>query len=106
MLLTVISFAFIALLLFLAVNSVEKNPKYRPYWMILGCIMFFTGSISLVVNSVGLTLGSLQWVESMGPFASFLFKMSLIMGGIMIFILVNHNPDAYDEYFDGNKYKE
>jgi hypothetical protein len=28
------------------------------------------------------------------------------MGGIMIFILVNHNPDAYDEYFDGKKYKD
>lgn len=106
MILTVLSFSAVALLLFLAVNSAEKKPKYRPYWMILGCIMFFTGSISLVVNAVGLTLGSLQWVDAMGPLASFLFKMSLVMGGIMIFILVNHNPNAYDEYFDGNKYKD
>ena len=106
MITTIVSFTTIFVLIFLAVNSVEKKPKLRPYWMTLGCGMFFAGSISLVVNSVGLTLGSLQWVESMGVLWSFIFKLLLIFGGIVIVILVNHNPGAYDEYFDGKKYKE
>ena len=105
MIITFVSFAIIFFLIFLAVNSLEKKPKLRPYFMLIGCAMFFTGSISLVVNSVGLTLGSLQWVESMGVLWSFMFKLLLIFGGIVIVILVNHNPDAYDEYFDGEKYK-
>ena len=101
----IVSFATIFSLIFLAINSVEKKPSLRPFWMILGCLMFFTGSISMIINSVGLSLGSLQWVESMGVLGSFMFKLTLIFGGIVIVFLVNHNPDAYDEYFDGNKYE-
>ena len=105
MIITIVSFVTIFTLIFLAIYSVEKKPKLRPFWMILGCLMFFTGSISLIVNSVGLSLGSLQWIDSMGVLGSFMFKLTIIFGGIVIVFLVNHNPDAYDEYFDGNKYE-
>ncbi|MCH2023131.1 MAG: hypothetical protein MK207_11700 [Saprospiraceae bacterium] len=104
MIITTISFATILILIFWAINSVEKKPSLRPLWMIIGCLMFFTGSLSLIINSVGLSFGALQWVESMGVLGSFMFKLSLIFGGIVVVFLVNHNPDAYDEYFDGNKY--
>jgi hypothetical protein len=104
MLLNLIAFLSIGLLIFFATTTVEKNPQLRIKWMLVGCTLFFTGSICLIVNSVGLTFGFLQWIDALGILGSFLFKLALIFGGILIVILVNHNPDAYDEYFDGNKY--
>ncbi len=105
MILSIIGFSCLALLIYFAVTTVEKNPKLRVRWMVLGCLLFFTGSICLIVNSVGLTLGFLQWIDLMGVAPSFFFKLALVFGGIVIVILVNHNPDAYDEYFDGTKYE-
>lgn len=106
MLMQLIGFLILGSLIYFATTSVDKNPKLRITWMLVGCVMFFTGSICLIVNSVGLTIGFLQWIENMGTMGSFLFKLGLIFGGIAIVVLVNHNPDAYDEYFDGTKYKD
>lgn len=93
-------------LIFGATTTVDKKPELRPLWMLIGCIMFFTGSICLIVNAVGITIGFLQWIELMGVTGSFFFKLGLIFGGVAIVVLVNHNPDAYDEYFDGKQNKE
>lgn len=98
-------FLILATLLYAATTTTDKNPSLRLFWMLVGCIMFFTGSICLIVNTVGLTIGFLAWIESMGVLGSFLFKLGLIFGGIAIVVLVNHNPDGYDEYFDGTKYQ-
>lgn len=105
MLLQIFGFLLLAGIIFLTTTTIEKKPELRIFWMIVGCLMFFTGIISLVVNSVVLTLGFLEWVEGMGPLGSFLFKLGLIFGGIAVVVLANHNPDAYDEYFDGSKYE-
>lgn len=105
MIITIISFSVLGLLLYLSIVTTEKNPKYRVRWMILGCILFFTGSLSLIINAVGLTFGVLEWIELMGTVGSFFFKLALVFGGVAMFFMVNHNPDAYDEYFDGNKYQ-
>ncbi len=105
MLVQLFGFLLLAGIIFLTTMTVEKKPELRILWMIVGCIMFFTGVISLVVNSVVLTLGFLKWVEGMGVLGSFLFKLGLIFGGIAVVILANHRPEAYDEYFDGKKYE-
>jgi len=105
MLLNLIAFLSIGLLIFFATTTIEKNPQLRTKWMLVGCVLFFTGSLSLIINAVGLTFGFLQWIEALGTLGSFFFKLALVFGGILIVILVNHNPDAYDEYFDGTKYK-
>ena len=105
MLLQLFGFCLLASIIFLTTTTIEKKPELRVFWMIVGCIMFFTGMISLVVNSVVLTLGFLNWVEGMGQLGSFLFKLGLIFGGIAVVILANHSPEAYDEYFDGSKYE-
>ena len=93
----------LAALIFLATTTTDKNPKLRPFWKIIGSLMFFLGSTCLIVNSVGLPIGFLQWIEMMGPVGSFFFKLGLVFGGVAIFALVNHDPDAYDEYFDGKE---
>lgn len=107
MLLTqLIGFLILAIPIFLTTTMVEKDPKWRIPWMIVGCIMFFTGIICLIVNSVALTIGFLAWIEKMGVLGSFLFKLGLIFGGVAIVVLANHSPESYDEYFDGTKYQE
>lgn len=90
-------------IIFLATITTDKNPKLRPLWKIVACIMFFTGSICLIVNAIGLPISFLQWIELLGPVGSFFFKLGLVFGGVAVFALVNHNPDAYDEYFDGKQ---
>jgi|GEM_PF-3218796 len=105
MIMQLVGFLIIAGLIFLAITTVDRNPNMRVPWMIIGCILFFTGSICLIVNTVGITIGFLAWIETMGKLGSFLFKLSLVIAGVVIFALVNHNPDSYDEYFDGNKYQ-
>lgn len=98
-------FSLLAGIIFLTTTTVERKPELRVFWMFVGCLMFFMGIISLVVNSVVLTLGFLAWVENMGVLGSFLFKLGLVFGGIAVVVLANHSPEAYDEYFDGTKYE-
>lgn len=105
MLLQLFGFSLLAGIIFLTTTTVEKKPELRIFWMIVGCLMFFIGVISLVVNSVVLTLDFMGWVEEMGTLGSFLFKLGLVFGGIAVVVLASHSPDTYDEYFDGNKYK-
>jgi len=105
MLSQIFGFSLLAGIIFLTTTTVERKPELRIFWMCVGCLMFFTGIISLVVNSVVLTLDFLAWVENMGVLGSFLFKLGLVFGGIAVVILANHNPEAYDEYFDGTKYE-
>ena len=104
-LVTILGFLGIARIIFFTTATIERKPQWRIRWMIVGCIMFFTGAIAMVVNAVGLTLGMLQWVQLMGVTWSFFFKLSLIFGGVAVVVLANHRPEAYDEYFDGTKYK-
>jgi hypothetical protein len=85
--------------------TLKKNPKLKTFWVFIGFLMFITGMLSLVVNSVGITFGFLNWVEQMGKLGSFLFKLGLIFGGVAVVVLVSHDEEAYDEYFDGNKYQ-
>lgn len=103
---TILGFLGVALIIFLTTTTIETKPQWRIRWMIVGCLMFFLGAFSLAVNAVGLTLGMLGWIELMGVTWSFFFKLTLIFGGIAVVILANHRPEAYDEYFDGEKYKE
>lgn len=100
-----IGFFILAAIIYFTTTTVEEKPKLRPLWTLVGCLMFFTGSLCLIVNSVGLTIGFLAWIELMGVLGSFLFKLGLVFGGIAVVILAHHNPESYDEYFDGNKYQ-
>ncbi|CAA6825787.1 MAG: Unknown protein [uncultured Aureispira sp.] len=105
MIMQLVGFLILASTIYFSTTTVEKNPKLRTFWTIVGCLMFFTGALCLIVNSVGLQIGFLMWIELMGVLGSFLFKIGLIFGGIAVVILANHNPEAYDEYFDGKKYQ-
>ena len=104
-LVTVLGFSVVGLIIFFTTTTIERRPEWRMRWVLVGCAMFFLGAISLTVNAVGLTLGMLNWIELMGITWSFFFKLTLVFGGVAVVVLANHKPEAYDEYFDGKKYK-
>ncbi len=92
-------------LVYLAATTTDKNPALKYRWVFVGFVMFITGILNLVINSVGLYYGFFAWIEALGQLGSFFFKLGLIFGGIAIVVLVTHEEEAYDEYFDGTKYK-
>ena len=83
-----------------------RNPKLKRTWLFVGFLMFVVGVLNIVVNMVGIYYSFFGWIEMMGKLGAVLFKLGLIFGGIAIVVLVTHDEEAYDEYFDGSKYKE
>jgi hypothetical protein len=72
-----------------------------------GFLLFLLGFIGIVVNMVGLNFALTDWVSYIvGSTFGFIFKVLLIIGGIVMVILAYGNDeDRYDEYFDGNAFK-
>lgn len=77
----------------------------RVRWTALGFILFLMGAVSLSINLVGLKFSFLAWIDNFGQLPSFAIKLAMIIVGIIITLVANNNEDAYDEYFDGDKYK-
>lgn len=102
----ILGVVILATVVFLAQKTLQTNPKLKNLWIFIGFLMFMTGMLTLVVNSVGIYYGFLGWIEMMGKLGSFLFKLGLILCGVAIVALSTHDEEAYDEYFDGDKYKE
>ena len=100
-----VGFLILAGTIYLTTTTIEKNPKLRTFWTLIGCIMFFTGALCLIINSVGLKIGFLMWIKAMGVLGSFLVKLGLGVGGISVVLLAHHTPEAYDESVDGTKYQ-
>ncbi|MCP4438935.1 MAG: hypothetical protein GY810_08315 [Aureispira sp.] len=77
----------------------------RVRWTLLGFLLFLIGAVTLSINLVGLKFSFMAWIDTFGQLPGFIFKVALIVVGIVIAIVANSNEDAYDEYFDGDKYK-
>ena len=99
-------FSALLSLLYLSLKSTEARPELKNMWVFIGFILFLMGMLTIVVNSVGIYYGFLAWIENMGKLGSFIFKLSMVFVGVAIVVLVRYDEDAYDEYFDGDKYKD
>ena len=53
----IVGFLILATIIYFTTTTIEKNPNLRTFWTIVGCLMFFTGALCLIVNSVGLKIG-------------------------------------------------
>ena len=93
-------------LLYFSIKTTEARPQLKNVWVLVGFILFMLGMLTIVVNSVGIYYGFLAWIENMGKLGSFIFKLSMVFVGVAIVVLVRYDEDAYDEYFDGKKYKD
>ena len=61
----------------------------RKGWLtLIGFLLFFFGTLSLVLSLVGAKLIFLTWLETFGPLIGFLMKILMIVGGIVMVMLV------------------
>lgn len=78
--------------------------KNRGLFTGIAFLLIGLGALSLILEMVGRDFGFLLWIESLGLLGSFLVKVGFIIVGFVLLILANTNEEAYDEYFDGDKY--
>ena len=69
----------------------------------LGFVLFMVGSLTLLINMVGLNFGFLSFLDNLGKLGSFLVKLGFILAGILLVAFANTNENQYDEFFDGEK---
>lgn len=81
-----------------------KFKKNRGLYTGIGLLLIGLGALSLILEMVGRDFGFLLWMEHLGLLGSFLAKIGMIIGGFVLLIVANTNEEAYDEYFDGDKY--
>lgn len=75
----------------------------RTLYTAIGFALFILGSLSLLINMVGLSFGFLSFLDYLGKLGSFLAKIGFILAGILIVAFANADESRYDEYFDGEK---
>ncbi len=79
----------------------------RNLLTIVGFTLFLLGFIGIVVNIVGLSFALTDWISVLfGSLIGLLFKVLLIILGIILVVLAqgNNEEDDYDEYFDGKRF--
>jgi hypothetical protein len=59
----------------------------------LGFLLFFLGVLSLVLSLVGLKFSFLAFMDMFGALPSFIIKLSMIFGGIILIVLSKANPE-------------
>lgn len=70
----------------------------RVTFTVVGYVMLTLGFLSIILSLIGLRLVPISFIdEFFSPVVSLLIKLSLIVGGIIIFYISRVNPDQEDE---------
>jgi hypothetical protein len=56
----------------------------RLYLLILGFVLFLTGGCAIAMTMVNIQFVALMWLEKLGPLASFLIKLAMMIGGVIL----------------------
>jgi len=72
----------------------------RTGWTIVGFLLFSLGMIALVLTLVGVELIFLNWLQSFGGLISFLVKISLVVGGVVVVALARTDWEQLEEEFE------
>jgi hypothetical protein len=64
----------------------------KPFWALIGFLMFGLGLLSLILALVGLKLTMLNWMYNHGVF-SLLIQLFLLFGGIVILYVSRLDAD-------------
>lgn len=59
----------------------------KNVFMILGFVLFMTGFMSLCLSLIGVSFSLLSFLEHFSPLFGLLFKLGLIVVGMLIFII-------------------
>lgn len=68
----------------------------RPYWMLLGFLLFLTGILSLIFSMVGLKLTYINFIYGRGVL-TLLIQITFMLGGLIILYMSRMQHDDDDE---------
>ena len=61
----------------------------KTIWLIFGFFLFLSGFLALVLSMVGVKLAFLTWIDLPSALFGFLFRILMIVSGIIIIYLVS-----------------
>lgn len=70
----------------------------RGLYTLIGFLLFIIGTLALLIELVGVHFGLLSFLDYLGRMGSFLAKIFMILGGIVLVVLANDNENARDEF--------
>ncbi len=63
--------------------------KRKGLWSVVGFLLMGLGLMSLVFSMVGMQFSFMQWIDAAGRMAGFLFRLVMIIAGIIILYIAN-----------------
>lgn len=80
--------------------------KNKNLLLFIGFVLFLFGALSVIVGLVGVQLVPTAWMTDLfGGTAAFIIQLFMAMFGIAIAIVSRSDDDAFDEHFDGHKFR-
>jgi len=58
--------------------------RHKPYWMVLGFLLFSAGIISLILSLVGLEWSPIGFIYKFGGLTSLIFQLVLLISGVIM----------------------
>ena len=72
----------------------------RTVLTVIGFTLFLLGSMSLILNFVGVRFSFLVWLDAMGRLPGFITRILMIVIGVVLIILSRSEEDEYEEEID------
>ena len=72
----------------------------RALYTLIGFLLFILGTLTLLIELVGLSFGFMGFLDIFGRLGAFVIKISLILVGFVIVAVANNNENAKDEYLE------
>ncbi len=63
--------------------------KRKGLWSLIGFLLMGLGLMSLIFSMVGMQFAFMQWIDVAGRMAGFLFRLVMIIAGIVILYLAS-----------------
>jgi hypothetical protein len=76
---------------FLGLKKYSSMQKRKGLWSLIGFLLMGLGLMSLIFSMVGMQFSFMQWIDAAGRMAGFLFRLIMIIAGIVVLYLANTN---------------
>lgn len=63
--------------------------KNKPYWTLLGLLLFIFGFTALVLQMVGVSWWFLQFLDLGGRLFAFVAKILMLLAGVLLIVFAN-----------------
>jgi uncharacterized Tic20 family protein len=72
----------------------------RALYTLIGFLLFIVGTLTLLIELVGLSFGFMSFLDIFGRLGAFIAKITLILLGFVLVALANNNENAKDEFLE------